>query len=253
MIDQEKEASEQSDAVRKEFEAQCNKQNLSGKTTRASSTNNFNTVSTPVNAASAPRTSNDGGPSFVPLGGSFLDNPLMPDLEDTVEVQNTGIFCSAYDDNGLDEEDASKQGRRKETVDAATTGVSTAVVTIRTAEPRTPPSSITVFDDEDVTMEMAQTLIKIKEQKAKEKGVAIIDAEDSSRTVRLVRSITTLQPLPIIDPKEKGKGVLVKEEHVKIKRRDQGDLQIQANAKLAQRLHEEELAELERRQKERVA
>ncbi|GJX38847.1 hypothetical protein Tco_0252150, partial [Tanacetum coccineum] len=82
-------------------------------------------------------------------------------------------------DDGLDEEDASKQERRsdkikpmftdkdfeelddhmenveEETVDAATTRVSTAVVTISTAEPRTPPSSITVFDDEDVTMAMA--------------------------------------------------------------------------------------------------
>ncbi|GJV62904.1 putative ribonuclease H-like domain-containing protein [Tanacetum coccineum] len=180
-------------------------------------------------------------------------------------------------DDGLDEEDASKQGRRsdkikpmftdkdfeelddhmenveEETVDAATTGVSTAAVTISTAEPRTPPSSTTVFDDEDVTMAMAQTLIKMKEQKAKEKGVAITDVEDSSRTVRPVRSITTLQPLPTIDPKDKGKGVLVEEEPVKIKRKDQGDLQIQADAELAQRLHEEELAELERRQKERVA
>ncbi|GJZ26404.1 hypothetical protein Tco_0570657 [Tanacetum coccineum] len=180
-------------------------------------------------------------------------------------------------DDGLDEEDASKQGRRsdkikpmftdkdfeelddhmenveEETVDAATTGVSTAAVTISTAEPRTPPSSTTVFDDEDVTMAMAQTLIKMKEQKAKEKGVAITDVEDSSRTVRPVRSITTLQPLPTIDPKDKGKGVLVEEEPVKIKKKDQGDLQIQADAELAQRLHEEELAELERRQKERVA
>ncbi|GJW30313.1 hypothetical protein Tco_0047188 [Tanacetum coccineum] len=145
-------------------------------------------------------------------------------------------------DDGLDEEDASKQGRRsdkirpmftdkdfeelddhmgnveEETVDAATTGVSTAVVTI-----------------------------------TKEKGVAITDVEDSSRTIRPVRSITTLQPLPTIDPKDKGKGVLVKEEPVKIKRRDQGDFQIQADAELVQRLHEEELAELERRQKERVA
>ncbi|GJX57056.1 putative ribonuclease H-like domain-containing protein [Tanacetum coccineum] len=85
MMDQEKEAKEQSDTVRKEFEAQCNRQNLSGKTTRASSSNSFNTVSTLVNAASAPRTSNDVGPSFVPLGGSFPDDPLMPDLEDTVE------------------------------------------------------------------------------------------------------------------------------------------------------------------------
>ncbi|GJZ92633.1 hypothetical protein Tco_0664698 [Tanacetum coccineum] len=140
-------------------------------------------------------------------------------------------------DDGLDEEDASKQGRRsdaiklmfidkdfeelddhmenikEETVNAATTGVST---------------------------------------KAKEKGVAIIDVEDSSSTVRPVRSITTLQPLPTIDPKDKGKGVLAEKEPVKIKKKDQGDLQIQADAELAQRLHEEELAELERKQKERL-
>ncbi|GJR58380.1 putative ribonuclease H-like domain-containing protein [Tanacetum coccineum] len=109
MMDQEKEASEQSDAVRKEFEAQCNRELLQGKATKASSTNSFNIVSTPVNAASAPRTSNDAGPSFVPLGGSFPlnvndlpDDPLMPDLEDTAEVQNTGIFGSAFDDEDLD-------------------------------------------------------------------------------------------------------------------------------------------------------
>ncbi|GKD71686.1 hypothetical protein Tco_1325776 [Tanacetum coccineum] len=144
-------------------------------------------------------------------------------------------------DDGLDEEDASKQERishkirpmftdkdfkelddhmenvEEETVDAATTEISTAA-----------------------------TLIKMKEQKAKEKGVAITDVEDSSRTVRPVRSITTLQLLPTIDPKDKGKVVLV-EEPVKIKKKDQGDLQIQADAELAQRLHEEELAEFERR------
>ncbi|GJW05071.1 hypothetical protein Tco_1563927 [Tanacetum coccineum] len=102
MMDQEKEATKQSDAIRKEFEAQCNRQNLSGKTTRASSTNSFNTVSTPVNVAGAPRTSNDAGPSFVPLGESFPDDPLMPYLEDTTKVQNTGIFGSAYDDDDLD-------------------------------------------------------------------------------------------------------------------------------------------------------
>ncbi|GKE76129.1 copia protein, partial [Tanacetum coccineum] len=71
MMDQEKEASEQSDAVRKYV-------------------------------AGAPRTSNDVVPSFVPLGGSFPDDPLMPDLEDTAEVQNTGIFGSAFDDEDLD-------------------------------------------------------------------------------------------------------------------------------------------------------
>ncbi|GKC05686.1 hypothetical protein Tco_0997296 [Tanacetum coccineum] len=90
---------------------------------------------------------------------------------------------------------------------------------------RTPPTTTTVFDDEDVTMAMAQTLIKMKEEKAKEKGVAFKDVEDSSRPVR---SITTLQPLPSIDPKDKGK-------------------------ELAHRLHEEELAEIERIQKEKAA
>ncbi|GJW78684.1 hypothetical protein Tco_0140366, partial [Tanacetum coccineum] len=183
--------------------------------------------------------------------------------------------------DGLDKECASKQGRRsdklkpmfkdkdfeelddymenveEEIVDAAATGVSTVSapvsttgVTISTAKPRTPPTT-TVFDDEDVTMKMAQTLIKMKEQKAKEKGVAIIDVVDSSRIVRPTRSITTLQPLLNIDPKDKGKGVLVEEEPKKIKRRDQGLAQIESDVELAQRIHEEELVELERAQQER--
>ncbi|GKA57230.1 hypothetical protein Tco_0756418, partial [Tanacetum coccineum] len=94
MMDQEKKATEQSDAIRKEFEAQCNRELLQGKTTKASSTNNFNTFSTPVNAASALRTSHDIN--------DFPDDPLMPDLEDTAEVQNTTIFGSAFDDENLD-------------------------------------------------------------------------------------------------------------------------------------------------------
>ncbi|GKD34512.1 ribonuclease H-like domain-containing protein, partial [Tanacetum coccineum] len=75
MMDQEKEAIKQSDAVIK----------------------------------NASRTSNDVETSSVPLGRSFHlnvndlpDDPLMPDLEDTAEVQNTGIFGSAYDDEDLD-------------------------------------------------------------------------------------------------------------------------------------------------------
>ncbi|GJZ89312.1 putative ribonuclease H-like domain-containing protein [Tanacetum coccineum] len=87
----------------------CNRELLQGKATRASNTNSFNTVCTPVNVASAPRTSNDAGPSFFPFGGSFLlnvndilDYPLMPELEDTDVVQNTSIFGSAYDNDDLD-------------------------------------------------------------------------------------------------------------------------------------------------------
>ncbi|GKE90369.1 hypothetical protein Tco_1567844, partial [Tanacetum coccineum] len=101
------------------------------------------------------------------------------------------------------------------------------------------------------TTGVSVTLIKIKEEKAKVKGFDIKDVEDSPR---LNKSTTTLQPLPTVDPKDKGKGVLVKEEPEKpekVKRRDQGLAQIKSNAELAQRLHEEELAELDRAQKER--
>ncbi|GJV98341.1 hypothetical protein Tco_1553593 [Tanacetum coccineum] len=60
------------------------------------------------------------------------------------------------------------------------------------------PHATSIFDDEDITM--AQTLIKMKEVKAKEKGVLIKDVEDS---LRPERSVLTLKPLPIIDPKDK--------------------------------------------------
>ncbi|GJR16444.1 putative ribonuclease H-like domain-containing protein [Tanacetum coccineum] len=77
MMDQEKEASEQSDAVRKD---------------------------TPVNTAGGSRIFGDAGSSFVPLSKftNLPHDPLMPDLEDTAEVQNTGIFGSAFDDEDLD-------------------------------------------------------------------------------------------------------------------------------------------------------
>ncbi|GKA80225.1 putative ribonuclease H-like domain-containing protein [Tanacetum coccineum] len=104
MMDQEKKATKQSDAVRKEFVAQCNRELLQGKATRVSSTNNFNTVSTPVNTAGGSRIFGDTGSSFVPLCKftNLPDDPLMPDLEDIVEVPNNGIFGSTYDDDDLD-------------------------------------------------------------------------------------------------------------------------------------------------------
>ncbi|GJY34693.1 hypothetical protein Tco_0419162 [Tanacetum coccineum] len=46
-------------------------------------------------------------------------------------------------------------------------------------EPRTPPTTTSIFDDEDITM--AQTLIKMKEEKAKEKGVERQREEEASK------------------------------------------------------------------------
>ncbi|GJX22069.1 ribonuclease H-like domain-containing protein [Tanacetum coccineum] len=86
MMDQEKEATEQSDAVRKEFKAY-----------------------TPVNAASASGTFSDVGPSFVPLSRSFpIDvtnlshDPLMPDLEDTAEQEPTKIVQALDDESWVE-------------------------------------------------------------------------------------------------------------------------------------------------------
>nr|GEU91565.1 hypothetical protein [Tanacetum cinerariifolium] len=44
---------------------------------------------------------------------------------------------------------------------------------ISTAEPKTPPTTTTLFDNEDVTI--PDTLVKMKNQKAKEKGIAFKD------------------------------------------------------------------------------
>ncbi|GKA75047.1 hypothetical protein Tco_0781425 [Tanacetum coccineum] len=165
------------------------------------------------------------------------------------------VTANHKDDNEIDFDDLDDDLENvvEEPSNAATTGVSTASapvttvgVAISTAEPKTPPTTTTIFDDEDVILAMAQTLINMNEQKAKEKGVAITDVEDSSRTVRPVRSITTLQPLPTIDPKDKGKGILVEEEPMKIKRSDQVEMvdevqaRIDTDYELAARMTQEE-------------
>ncbi|GKD11036.1 hypothetical protein Tco_1190721, partial [Tanacetum coccineum] len=128
--------------------------------------------------------------------------------------------------------------------------VNTAGEGVSTTAPRTPPTT-TVFDDEDVTMAMAQTLIKMKQEKAKEKGVAIKDVEDSSRPIR---SITTLQPLSTIDPKDKGKGILQETKPVeKTKKKVQDDVQIERDAKARIDANYELAARMTQEEQEKVA
>nr|GEZ76852.1 hypothetical protein [Tanacetum cinerariifolium] len=109
--------------------------------------------------------------------------------------------------------------------------VSTARLEVSTATLSTPPTTTTIFSDEDLTI--AQTLIKLRSEKPREKRVAFRDVEEPPR---LTRSTTTLQPLPTINLKYKGKGVLVEEELEKlekVKRRDQGLAQIESDVELA--------------------
>ncbi|GJR32780.1 hypothetical protein Tco_1109012 [Tanacetum coccineum] len=93
-----KEAYEQSNAVEKEkrfFEAQVKQGASSRKATNTAALSSLNTVTQTILILPKCTKNNliDDGPSFVPLGGSFplnindlLDDPLMPDLEDTAEV-----------------------------------------------------------------------------------------------------------------------------------------------------------------------
>nr|GEU47520.1 hypothetical protein [Tanacetum cinerariifolium] len=91
-----------------------------------------------------------------------------------------------------------KGGSTAETISTARPDISVARPEVSAAEPKTPPTTTTLFDDEDVTI--VDTLVKMKSQIAKEKGVAFKDADDSARPIK---SITTLQPLPTIDSKDK--------------------------------------------------
>ncbi|GJU77636.1 hypothetical protein Tco_1274706 [Tanacetum coccineum] len=152
-----------------------------------------------------------------------------------------------------DKSNGDKGGNAKELVSTARPEVSTARPDIDAArqedsavEPRTPPTTTSIFDDEDITM--AQTLIKMKEEKAKEKGVSIKDVDDSSRPAR---SILTLKPLPIKDPKDKGKGVLKESPVNKVKRSDLDAAQIAKDAEIARLVHEKELAEMQREREEK--
>ncbi|GJV59081.1 hypothetical protein Tco_1465181 [Tanacetum coccineum] len=99
--------------------------------------------------------------------------------------------------------------------------VASVPVNVSVATPFTPPTTTTIFGDEDLTI--AQTLMKMRSDKGKEKEKGVV-LKDEEEPPRLNRSTTTLQPLPTIDPKYK---------------------------ELAQRLHEEELTEFDRAQKER--
>ncbi|GJW91300.1 putative ribonuclease H-like domain-containing protein [Tanacetum coccineum] len=132
-----------------------------------------------------------------------------------------------------------------DTVNTATTGVSaasasvtTAGVSISTAEPRTPPTTTTTaFEDEDLTI--AQTLVKIRSQKDKEKGKGVAfraAQEESARPTRI---------LPTIDPKDKGKGIMQEPEKLP---KNPIKTQIQRDTEIAQILFEEEQAQFKREQ-----
>nr|GEZ12092.1 hypothetical protein [Tanacetum cinerariifolium] len=114
----------------------------------------------------------------------------------------------------------------------------------QTTTPTTPTTS-TIFVDEEMTL--IDTLIKLKDDKAK--GVSF---KDSESTYRPARSILTLKPLLIIDPKDKRKGVLEEPESAKkMTKSDFDAAQIARDEEIARQLEVEMQVEVEReRQRE---
>nr|GEY22992.1 hypothetical protein [Tanacetum cinerariifolium] len=104
-------------------------------------------------------------------------------------------------DKNLDKGSGEKGGSTADQVSTARPEVCTASVPVNVsaATPSTPPTTTTtIFGDEDLTI--AQTLIKLRSDKAKVKGVAFRDVEEPPRLTRLT---TMLQPLPTINLKDK--------------------------------------------------
>ncbi|GJY38088.1 hypothetical protein Tco_0424452 [Tanacetum coccineum] len=178
-------------------------------------------------------------------------------------------------DDDLDEEDASKQGRKSdktkpmfkdsdfdrldddmenvegETVYAATSGVSTAGELVSTARPIVstagPSTSVVgtstgILEDEMVTM--ADTWIAIRQTRIRPSYLPRPTLVVITVTEQEQRRLTTPPPSQASDTRDKGKGIMVEPDPpVKIKRSDQVNLQLQTDAELAQLLHQEELAQ----------
>nr|GFC97527.1 hypothetical protein [Tanacetum cinerariifolium] len=83
----------------------------------------------------------------------------------------------------MDTEEAVNEGRQS-TIDTARPNVSTARQELSIAGPTTPlttpPTTTKIFDDKEMTL--ANTLIKLKDDKAK--GVAFKDSKDTDRSAR---------------------------------------------------------------------
>nr|GEU29761.1 ribonuclease H-like domain, reverse transcriptase, RNA-dependent DNA polymerase [Tanacetum cinerariifolium] len=128
-----------------------------------------------------------------------------------------------------DKGNGEKGGSIAKAVSTARPDISVIRPEVSTTKPETHPTTSTLFDYEDVTI--VATLVNIKNQKAKEKGIAFKDADDS---VRPIRSITTLQPFqPLIKKIKASKAALAK-------MYDEVQAQIDADHELAIRLTHKE-------------
>ncbi|GKE40996.1 hypothetical protein Tco_1464401, partial [Tanacetum coccineum] len=137
-------------------------------------------------------------------------NDAMDYMETDAYMQN-GVSTEDQDstvkpDEGTDKPKVSTDKPKVSTAKPKEVEVSIDKLDKGTAEPKDGTSDestapTTVFrDDENI----AEFLVSMSQNKAKQKGVEIKDAEDSNRPkATSTRSVLTLKPLPQIDPKDK--------------------------------------------------
>ncbi|GKE07127.1 hypothetical protein Tco_1399145, partial [Tanacetum coccineum] len=145
------------------------------------------------------------------------------------------------------EGDAETQGRNTaeqittngDTVNTASIDVSVAgPLNVSTADPFTSIAG-DIFEDEMMTI--TDTLMAIRSTRLRTTSVVIRNVDEETRRAT---------PVPTVQSQDKGKGKMVEPEPTpKNPIKDQ----IQRDAEIAQRLHEEEKAELERMKRERAA
>ncbi|GJS15898.1 retrovirus-related pol polyprotein from transposon TNT 1-94 [Tanacetum coccineum] len=158
-------------------------------------------------------------------------------------------FAELDADNAMEnvQGDAETQGRN--TAGPITTNgdtVNTASIDVSAAGPSNvstvDPSTSTAGDIlKEEMMTIADTLVAITSTRPRTTSVVIRDVEEELRRATLVLTG---------ESQDKGKGKMVEPEHTL---KNPIKAQIQRDAEIAQRLHEEEKAELERMQRERVA
>ncbi|GJZ10048.1 hypothetical protein Tco_0544807 [Tanacetum coccineum] len=171
--------------------------------------------------------------------------------DNTKPMFDDSDFAGLDVDNAMEnvEGDAETQGRN--TVEQITTArdtVNTASIDVSAVGPSnvsTPDPSIStardIFEDEMITI--ADTLVAIRSTRPRTTSVIIHDVEEEPRR-------STLAPTTQPSSKDKGKALIAEPEKPP---KNPRKAQIQMDKELAIRLHEEEKAELERMQRERVA
>ncbi|GJQ91409.1 putative ribonuclease H-like domain-containing protein [Tanacetum coccineum] len=153
-------------------------------------------------------------------------------------------------ESSADKKDAETQGRYGHDfeVNTAIAPATTTGVSVSTAEPSTPPTTTTVIEDEDLII--AQTLMKMRSDKSKEKAKERGSKEKYSEpATRPIRGVTMQEPsesrtrkaVPHLQhhPKDKGKAKMIKPEKP-LKKKDQ----IKFDEEVAKRLAEELKAEI---------